>query len=474
MTKTLTIDPVTRIEGHARVLLNLNDDGTLDSAGLVVNELRGFERILVGMEAERMPLVTARICGVCPSAHHLAAAKALDDAAQVTPPPAAKLLRELLYMGHFIHSHSLSLFALQGPDLILGLDADPAIRNIVGVVKAVPEIARKALRLRTLGQKINEMIGGRGIHPVTSIVGGITFVLDSANKEVLKKWIDESLVLVQELAGVAKDLLYKLLDKHPVWLNTISDPTWYLSTIKDKNGQMNFYDGHLRVMDSDGAIRDEFDIRDYKDYLVESTLDWSYMKPVHFKHKNELFLYRVNTLGRINCTDSIETPLADQELQQFRKSFGRPCHITVMHVYARVIELIYACEKAKMLIEDPAINGETRVPAIFRGHTGIGHVEAPRGTLIHEYEIDDKGIVRRANLIVATQQNYDGINRSIAQAAEHYLAISHEEAMMNSIEFAIRCYDPCLSCSTHAVGQMPLDVIIKQGDKVLRRIRREN
>jgi len=213
--RTLSIDPVTRIEGHARVILDLAEDGSLISAGLVVNELRGFERILVGMEADRMPLVTARICGVCPSAHHLAASKALEAAAGVTPPPAAKLLRELLYMGHFIHSHSLSLFVLQGPDLILGLDADPAIRNVVGVVEAAPEVAKKALRLRTIGQKINEMVGGRGVHPVTSLAGGIAFRLDEEKKRIVSGWVDEALVLGPELIGVARDKLLQQVEAHP-------------------------------------------------------------------------------------------------------------------------------------------------------------------------------------------------------------------------------------------------------------------
>ncbi|MHB9099334.1 MAG: nickel-dependent hydrogenase large subunit, partial [Syntrophales bacterium] len=212
MNRTITIDPVTRIEGHARVFLNLQEDGSLASAGLVVNELRGFERILVGMEADRMPLITARICGVCPAAHHLAASHALDHAAGVEAPPAAKLLRELLYMGHLIHSHTLSLFVLQGPDLALGLDADPATRNVVGIVQANPELAKKALRCRTLGQKINEMVGGRGTHPITSVAGGITFILDDEKQRMLETWITEANELIPGLAAAAKGLLLKQIE----------------------------------------------------------------------------------------------------------------------------------------------------------------------------------------------------------------------------------------------------------------------
>jgi F420-non-reducing hydrogenase large subunit len=468
--RTIAIDPVTRIEGHAKVFLDIADDGSLESAGLVVNELRGFERILVGMSADQMPLLTARICGVCPSAHHLAACKALDHAAGVTPPPAAVLLRELLYMGHIIHSHTLSLFVLQGPDLVLGLDADPAVRNIVGVVQAAPEAAKKALRLRSLGQKINEMVGGRGVHPVTGVAGGITFVLDKEKHKVLEEWTGESLGLVTELAGLAKGLFMRLLEKTPQLLTQWDLPTWYMGTVKD--GAHAFYDGTLRVMDSEGKIQTEFEAAEYDRHLAEAALDWSYMKPVYLRRGTERVAYRVNTLGRINCADRMATPLADQELQNFCQQFGRPCHNTLMHIYARVIELVSACERAKMIVDDRAIWGETRVPIRFKGGRGVGHIEAARGSLFHDYEIDEQGIVRRANLIVATQQNYHAINRSIAQAAESHVLHRNGDALLNAVEFAIRCYDPCLSCATHAVGHMPLDIEIRRNGDIVRNIRR--
>ncbi len=473
MKQTIKIDPVTRIEGHAKVILDMDSNGKLESARLIVNELRGFERILIGMEAESMPLITARICGVCPSAHHLAASKALDAAAGVRAPKAARLLRELLYMGHFIHSHTLSLFVLQGPDLVMGLDADPAVRNVVGVVKEVPETAKKALRLRSLGQKINEMIGGRGIHPVTSVAGGITFKLDQEKKKILECWINESIELVQELAETAKVLLLRMVDAHPALTESWKDETCYMATLS--NGSLNFYDGLLRVINSYGEIIKEFEAKDYKKHLSESVLDWSYMKPVQLiLEKDEKFLsYRVNTLGRINTTESITTPIADNELQSFKAIFGDPCHLTVMHIYARLIELIHACEKASILINNPAIFGETRREVKFTGSIGVGHVEAPRGSLFHEYEIDDDGVVRSANLIVATQQNYLAINESIRQAAESHVAgVENDKAVLNAVEFAIRCYDPCLSCATHAAGQMPLDLEIMGNGERLRSIKR--
>ncbi|MCC7261686.1 MAG: Ni/Fe hydrogenase subunit alpha [Candidatus Latescibacteria bacterium] len=471
MSQTISIDPVTRIEGHATVFLNLAENGSLESAGLVVNELRGFERILVGMEADRMPLITSRICGVCPSAHHLAAVKALDAAAGVEPPPAGKLLRELLYMGHFIHSHALSLFVLQGPDLVLGLDADPAVRNIVGLVKAVPEVAKKAIRLRSLGQKINELVGGRGTHPVTAVAGGISFRLDAEKQRILGEWIDECVVLGVELGATARDLLLKRVEADPELLEQWVLPTWYMGTVKDN--KVNLYDGQLRVIDDTGKIQLEFPAAEYRDHLVESALNWSYMKPTFIRHQGEKHAYRVNPLGRLNVAAGMETPLADQEFRAFHQNFGNPCHATIMHIYARIIELIYACEKAKELITDPRITGETRVPVQFRPGRAVGHVEAPRGCLFHDYEIDEKGIVRSANLVVATQQNYESINQSIAQAAQTHVIGKQDEQLLNAVEFAIRCYDPCLSCATHAVGRMPLDLVFRRQGEVVRQVRRD-
>jgi F420-non-reducing hydrogenase large subunit len=470
MKQTIAIDPITRIEGHAKIILDMNDDGSARSGGLVVNELRGFERILVGTAADQLPLITARICGVCPSAHHLAACKALDQAAGVEPPPAAALLRQLLYAGHVIHSHTLSLFVLAGPDLVLGMDADAAHRNVTGLVEAQPDVARKALRLRSLGQKINEMVGGRGVHPVTGVAGGITFKLDKEKHATLCRWSDEATSLAVELAGVAKTLLGRLIDSQPQLVSAWSLPTWYMGTVK--NGRVNFYDGLLRVMNDTGQIVREFPVQDYDQHLTEVAWDWSYMKPIYMRDGEALRSYRVNTLGRINVTDSMETPRADEELQHFRDSFGRPCHSTLMHLYARAIELIYACEKSRVLLDDPAIWGETRVPVKFRGGRGIGHVEAPRGTLIHDYTIDEDGIVRKANLIVATQQNYDAINQSILQAVGTHIDPRTGDGLLNALEFAIRCYDPCLSCATHAVGHMPMEIEIRQSGKIISHARR--
>ena len=470
MSQTISIDPVTRIEGHGKVFLDFAPDGQLESAGLIVNELRGFERILVGIEADRMPLITARICGVCPSAHHLAASKALDAAAGVQPPPAAALLRELLFMGHYIHSHALSLFVLQGPDLVMGLDANPAVRNIVGVIAAAPEVAKKALRCRTLGQKINEMVGGRGVHPVTSVAGGITFRLDNERRHLLTTWFEEAAKLTQELAGVARTLVLKQVTANPALVEQWTLPTWSLGTTQ--NGRLNLYDGSLRAIDDTGAIRAEFPASDYDKYIVESSLPWSYMKPVRLLCDGEEHVYRVGPLPRLNVADATGTPVADRELERLRADFGRPAQATVLQAYARAIELVYAAERGLEILRDHRIGGDTRATVKFRGGRGTAHVEAPRGSLFHDYEIDDQGIVRAANLVVATQQNYDAINRSIEQAARTHVVGKGDRALLNAVEFAIRCYDPCLSCATHAVGQMPLELVVRQAGRVLRTARR--
>ncbi len=474
-TRTIKIDPVTRIEGHAKVFIDLDDDGVLKSAGLIVNELRGFEKILVGMEADRMPHITARICGVCPTAHHLAASNALDSAAGVQAPPAAMLLRELMYMGHLIHSHSLSLFVLQGPDLVLGLDADPAIRNIVGIVKANPEVAKKALRIRSIGQKINELVGGRGTHPVTSVAGGITFVLDEAHAAQLTKWISEGLVLMGDLAPVIKQLLMATAEKHPSMLTEWVVPTWGAGTLK--NGKLSMIEGSIAVIDQSGKHRLKFPTGDYDKYMSESVLDWSYMKPVRIRESLDadaaLHDYRVGPLARINVAGQYGTEWADREYETFKSVAGTPCHVTVFQAYAKLMETIWALERGAEIMRDKAVFGQTRVPVKYAGGRGVGHVEAPRGTLIHDYEIDDQGIVRAANLIVATQQNYALINRSIEQAAvSHVVGKSSDDALLNAVEFSIRCYDPCLSCATHALGEMPMEITIRRSGQLLRSIRR--
>ncbi|MDK9705816.1 MAG: Ni/Fe hydrogenase subunit alpha [Desulforhopalus sp.] len=471
MSKTIKIDPVTRIEGHARILLDCDENDKVEEAFFCVNELRGFERILVGMQAHTLPQVTARICGVCPTAHHLVAAKALDNAAGVEIPEAAKLLREYMYMGHVIHSHALSLFVLAGPDLVFGLKGDPAKQNIVGMVEAEPELTKKGLRLRSLGQKINETIGGRGIHPVTAVAGGISFALSDGQFQRLRELTAEAVALATELAGPLKALLMRLFDNNPQLLANLNVSSWYVGNVA-QDGMLNLYDGQIRAMDESGSIKTEFAASQYLDFLAERAVTTSYAKEVYFDFEGREHMYRVGSLARLNVIDGINTPLAQAEFELFRANFGRPCHNAVIQMYAKLIEMVYACERAEQLINDPALRGENRVPVQFKGGRGVAHIEAPRGTLIHDYEIDEKGIVRAANMIIATQQNTSVINKSLKEGANALMQGAEDEKMFNALEFVVRCYDPCLACSTHAIGRMAMAVEIRRNGRIVRQMRR--
>ncbi len=474
MTQTITIDPVTRIEGHAKVIVELTDGGDVSFAGLVIPELRGFERILVGMEASEMPLITARICGVCPSAHHLAAVKAIENAFQVDPPPAAKLQRELLYMGHFIHSHAVHLFALAGPDLVLGIRGDAKKRGIAAMAEAAPEVTKKALRLRTLGQKLNELLGGRGVHPITAVVGGMAAPLTKEAQSSAQAIAEEAVSLECELHATLESLLDKAAEEMPALSSeALSLSTCYVGTVKDD--AVNFYDGKIRIIDDKGNKLVDFDAPDYDKYMVERPVEWSYTKPVFLKSKAGVpdgTVYRVSNLARLNCAEKMETPGADAALTAYRSKFQRPCHLTFQHLTTRVIELQYACEKAALLASHPDLMGENRIPAKIKAGRGVGHVEAPRGTLFHDYTVDDKGIVRAANLLVATQQNFTAINKTIEQTVKIFG--TKDDALLDAVEFGIRLYDPCLSCATHAVGRMPLEIEVVRGGKVERRLERRS
>jgi len=464
MSRTIEINPVTRIEGHARVTIQLADDGQVESAEFHVLEFRGFERFVQGMHVEMMPTVTSRICGTCPHAHHLVASKAVDRVFGVTIPRPARLLRELLNAGSIIHSHAIHFFALAGPDLFLGLDAAPERRNLMALLEAAPELAQKALRLRSIGQRIAEEVGGRGTHPVTCVVGGMASPLGAEAHRRLTALLDEALGSVESLVQAG----FEALRRHDDVLARFSLPMHDLASTVD--GVTNAYDGQLRVTGPDGGLVREFPVEEYREHLSERALPHSYAKEIRLRCDDAWVPYRVGPLARLNVTERLPTPLADAALAQFRQSHGRPCHATVAQHHARLIELLHQVELARELLADPEILSEqVRETKLGPVRRGVAHVEAPRGLLIHDFEVDERANVIRANLLVATQHNISGINQTVVDAARHFLAGSESE-LLNGIEFAIRCYDPCLSCSTHAVGQMPLDVRILAGQELVRRI----
>ena len=467
MSRTITIDPVTRIEGHAKVELQIGDDNQVGAAFFHVLEFRGFEKFVQGMQVELMPTITTRICGTCPHAHHLVGAKTVDRVFSVTPPRAAIMQRELLNAGSMIHSHGVHFFALAGPDLLLGIGSPAEKRNLVGLLEAAPDLAGKALRLRSLGQRIAEVVGGRGTHPVTAVAGGMAAAITKEKQEMLVRLTSEAL----ELAKVAAEEGKKALHANQELLSLLPLPVHDMGTVRE--GTLDLYDGVLRVRRPDYSVALEFPAEDYREHLFEEAVPFSYTKQTFFRDPaGEPVVYRVGPLARLNCADSIDTPLANAELQQFKETCGKPCSYTVMAHYARLVELIYNAEKAVKLAADPEITStdvKAKITATPRSATA--HIEAPRGVLIHDYQVDENGILEGANLVVATQHNIGCINASIKAAAETFIDKPDAE-LLNGIEFAVRCYDPCLSCSTHRVGEMPLEVSVVQGGEVIRKVRR--
>ncbi|MBM4170140.1 MAG: Ni/Fe hydrogenase subunit alpha [Ignavibacteria bacterium] len=467
MTKTLTLQPVSRVEGHAKVTIQLDDSGNVHDTRVNVIELRGFEKFCIGRPAEEMPRITTRICGVCPWSHHLASGKANDAVFGVTPPPAGKKLRELCNSIAYMEEHILHFYFLAGADFVMGPDADPAVRNVIGILGKVPDVARKVVRVRHMCAKMLEMIAGKSIHPDAVVPGGFSRPLLPAERDELRKMADECLDLAKFSIAFAKESIF------PQYLDTVKSlgviETGFLGTVTD-NGALNLYDGKLRLMSKDGTFVD-FEYDKYTDFISEHIEPWSYLKFPYDKRAGAFSMdlnkpngiYRTNTLARINVCDHIETPLAQAELEEFRKSFGRPAQLTLLYHWARLIELLYNAENAIRLLDDPDItNPETRVTAVPRAARGVGCVEAPRGTLIHDYTTDENGILTNVNLIVGTTHNNAPINMSVNQAAKAVIKDGkYDQGIMNRVEMAIRAYDPCFSCATHRFdGTMPVKIDI--------------
>jgi F420-non-reducing hydrogenase large subunit len=462
MGNVITINPVTRIEGHAKVTVELGDDGKVTAALLHVLEFRGFERFVQGMHVEKMPTVTSRICGTCPHAHHLAASKAVDVVFGLEIPRAARLLRELLNAGSMLHSHAIHFFGLAGPDLFMGLDAPAEKRNLIALLSVAPDLGKQALRLRSIGQRIAEEVGGRGTHPVTCVAGGMASGITAESRKLLSSMAEEAVTLTETVVAASRDALAKNDDL----LRAFHQPVYDLGTVKD--GALNCYDGVIRVRDPEGKTQREFKSSEYRDVMIEEALPHSYAKQVLLRDGNRP--YRVGPLARLNCADTIDTPLANAEWQLFRERWGTPCHFTAAQHHARLVELLHHAEKAVQILKDDEImSANLRVVAKGTPRHGIAHVEAPRGILIHDFEVDSNANVTAANLLVATQHNIAVINDTVKLAADKFLSAS-DSMLTNGVEFAIRCWDPCLSCSTHAVGQMPLELVICHQGTTLRRI----
>jgi NAD-reducing hydrogenase large subunit len=464
----ITIEPVTRIEGHAKVTIHLDDDGNVSHAYLHINEFRGFEKFCEGRMYFEMPQITPRICGICPVSHHLAAAKAGDQIVGAQPPRTADLLRRLMHMGQVIQSHGMHFFELAGPDLLLGFDSDPATRNVVGLIQADRELALKAVRLRKFGQEIIKILGGRKIHANFAVPGGVNkFLTPQERDQILSAYADAlgTLRAGLQIIKAWAEQYQEDIAKFAVF------PTGYLSMIRP-NGSLELFEGELRLIDSRGEDLERFPGQAYLDYISEHVENWSYLKfPYYKKIGWPEGVYRVGPLGRLNVAELIDTPLANQEFKAFKAiNDGKPVENTLYYHYARLIEALFALEEVHVILDDPDILGREilNTHQAWTGH-GVGIIEAPRGTLFHDYWADPNGQLERVNLIVATGNNNWAMSKAVDSVAKTYIVNGVvREGLLNRVEAAIRAYDPCLSCSTHAVGQMPMQVQIFNPDQTLR------
>lgn len=472
--RKITIEPVTRIEGHARITIHLDDSGAVERSYLHVDEFRGLEKFSEGRPYFEMPQITQRICGICPVSHHLASAKSCDAIMGVEPPRTAVLLRELLHMAQFVQSHGMHFFYLAGPDLVLGFDADPAVRNIFGLIDADPQLALKAVGLRRFGQQIIERLGGKRVHPNFAVPGGVNAPLSSVDRNAIAGEIETQIGVALEGVGLLNGWVEKNRD---LALRFASFPSNYMGMV-DAAGRLALYDGEIRICDPAGRRLEQFHPRDYLAHVAEHVEPWSFLKFPHYRKQGwPEGAYRVGPLGRLNVIDAIPTPLAQEEFKRFRQiADGRPVEGSLFYHYARLIELIYALERIDQLLAEPKILSlETRScgPATPSEH-GVTAIEAPRGTLMHDYSVDANGLIARANLIVATGHNNWAMNRAVESVAKAFVhGPTVPEGMLNRVEAAVRCYDPCLSCSTHAIGRMPLELtLVEANGRVLARLAR--
>ena len=458
MSRTITIEPVTRIEGHAKVVVHLDEQQKVERAVFHVNEFRGFEKFCEGRLFSEMPLITERICGICPVSHHLASAKACDQIIGVDPPRTARLLRELAHMGQIIQSHSMHFFELAGPDLLMGFDAEPAARNVVGLAGANPELALKAIALRKFGQEIIARVGDRRIHPNFAVPGGVNKPLAAADRDAILR--DSKTMIGHVQAGIA--VLKSWMAANPQLLEQFASFSSYYMGMVGADDADELYDGELKVVDKGRGEVMRFAGRDYLKHIAERVEDWTYLK---FPYLRAIGFpqgtYRVGPLGRLNACRRMATPLAQEEYEAFHQLCGgRVVEGTLYYHYARLIEDLYAIERARMILEDRDIlRNDVLQPGKVAAGEGVGVLEAPRGTLFHHYQVDDQGLLTKVNLIVATGHNNYAMSKAVEDVAKRYLdGTKVTEGALNRIEAAIRAYDPCLSCSTHARGQMPIDI----------------
>ncbi len=460
--KKIVIEPVTRVEGHGKVTILLDDNDQVTQARLHIVEFRGFERFVQGRPYWEAPVLVQRLCGICPVSHHLAAAKAMDvivGADELTP--TAEKMRRLMHYGQFFQSHTLHFFHLVSPDLLFGFDADPAIRNVIGVAKKFPDLAVQGVMMRKFGQEVIKVTAGKKIHGTGAIPGGINKNLSIEERDFLLKDIDQMIEWARGALKIAKDYTVEHLEKLAPFGSFDSNHT----ALVREDGAMDIYHGRLRSIDAEGnKILDDIDYQDYLEYIAEEVRPWSYMKFPFLKSIGpEKGWYRVGPLARVNACDFIDTPEAEAARKEFMAvTDNKPNNITMAYHWARMIETLHSVEKIKELLHDKDLQGTDLVVTGERREEGVGLLEAPRGTLFHHYRVNKNDQIEMANLIVSTTNNNEPMNLAVQGVANEYLSGKEiTEGLLNHIEVAIRAYDPCLSCATHAMGRMPLTVELR-------------
>ncbi len=458
MTQTIVIDPVTRVEGHGKITIELDEHGFVADARFHVTQLRGFEKFCQGRPFSEMPSLMARICGICPVSHLVASAKACDSVMAVTIPRTAENLRRVMNLAQIIQSHALSFFHLSSPDLLLGMDADLKDRNVFALARQHPGIVREGIALRAFGQEVIELLGGRRIHPAWIVPGGVASALTREQRDAIAERIPKQIRVVQRTLDWFKNLFDDFADEIRSFGNF---PSYFMGLV-DEDGGLEHYDGRLRVVDATGArVVDDIDPARYAEVIGETTEPWTYLKfPYLLTCGYPDGMYRVGPLARLNLVDTCITPGANQELSEFRELGHDTVHSSFHYHYARLIEILFCLERMERILADPTIlDPHVRAHADANSSEGVGVAEAPRGLLIHHYRVDRQGLIEDANLIIATGHNNLAMNRGVLQVAKRFIRDGQfDDGILNRIEAVIRAYDPCLSCSTHAVGRMPLEV----------------
>jgi NAD-reducing hydrogenase large subunit len=457
----ITIDPVTRIEGHSKITIHLDEHGHVEEAYFHVTQFRGFEKFCEGRPFSEMPSLMARICGICPVSHLIASAKACDSILAVRIPENAARLRRILNLAQIVQSHALSFFYLASPDLLLGMDSEPAKRNIFGVMESHPEMARDGIRLRQFGQQAIEWLAGKRIHPAWVVPGGVAEPLHIEARDRILAGIPEALGIARRTLDWFKTGMERFREEIRTFANA---PTLFLGLVGEDGG-LEYYDGKLRFLDAGGHIlRDGVEAAEYPEYIAEMAHAWSYLKTSYYKPLGyPEGVYRVGPLARLNLIDRCATPIAGQEWAEFRELDRGAVLSSFYYHYARLIEIVYALERMEQLLHaadvlDPHVRARARVNNL----EGVGVAEAPRGTLIHHYKVDRDGLITWANLIIATGHNNAAINRGVLQVARHFVRGNQlNEGMLNRVEAVVRAFDPCLSCSTHADGRLALEIELR-------------